>query len=425
MLLVSHGSDGDVLPFVRLGRTLRGRGHEVTLITHAPYASAALGAGLDFAPIDTAAEYERQLGDTAGLLAGQAPGRWLEFYERHGLFGQAQLEFRAIAERHAPGRTVLVGRHTSAVSVLMAAERLGAPAAWVAVSPVQIMAARGARHLYATVLREGLEEVRAAAGLSPDVDWAEYFHSADLELGLWPAWFDRAGARSPGRVRLTGFPLADDRPRPIPARAEELLAGPVPPVLVTGGTGRMLHPEFYPTAVAACARAGRPALLVVRHRDLVPEILPEGVRWFPALPFREVMPRVGVVLHHGGIGTLARALAARTPQVILAHGVDRPDNAERLAALGLARWLPQGAWTPDEIAPLLSVAPSQEPPIQAVPGDGAEAAAAEIETLLGRGRDPRAAPLPEPGAAEPLRERLRRLPPVQRRELLRRMEGRR
>ncbi|MGP4105280.1 glycosyltransferase, partial [Nonomuraea sp. KM90] len=84
--------------------------------------------------------------------------------------------------------------------------------------------------------------------------------------------------------------------------------------------------------------------------------LPPDVRWSPRLPFRTVMPQVAAVLHHGGIGTLTRALVAGTPQVILAHGADRPDNAARLATAGLARWLPEHRWTAEEVAEALAAA---------------------------------------------------------------------
>jgi UDP:flavonoid glycosyltransferase YjiC (YdhE family) len=411
MLLVSHGTDGDVLPFIGLGRLLAGRGHEVTVLTHAPYAELVGRAGLGFVAIDTEQEYERQLADTAGLLAGRATGRWLEFYRRNALFAQTLAEYRTLVERHVPGNTVLIGRHTSAVSVLMAAARLAAPAAWVAVSPVQLMAEAGARHLYATTLRGGLAEVAVSAGLAPG--WAAHEAVPELEVGLWPDWFDRAGARSRSGVRLTGFPLADEQPRPVDPSTADLLAER--PVLVSGGTGRMMHPRFYEVAVEACRRADRPALLVVRHPDLVPRPLPDRMRWVPALPFHSVMAQVGVLLHHGGIGTLARALTAGTPQVILAHGVDRPDNAGRLAALGLARWLPAGAWDPDAVAALLTEARPGIPPDGR---DGLRGAATAVEGLLGTPVD-RAESGPAPV------DRLERMAPGRRAALLRLLEARR
>ncbi|WP_424533872.1 glycosyltransferase [Sphaerisporangium viridialbum] len=417
MLLVTHGTDGDVLPFVRLGRQLRAGGHEVTLLTHAHYGGHAARAGLDFVAVDTQLEFERTLADTPELLHGLG---WPEFYERNGLYEQMVLEFRAIAERHRPGETVLVGRHTSALSVLFAAEALGAPAAWVAVAPIQLMAARAALHAYRHLLADGLGRVRRELGLGQVADWDAWFASARLELGLWPRWFDRAGARSPARVRLTGFPLPDDdQDDALPPELAGLPDGPRP-VLVTGGTGRMLHREFYTAAVEGGGLAGRPVLLVVRHRDLVPDPLPPGVSWYPRLPFRAVMPRVAAIVHHGGIGTLSRALRAGTPQVILAHGVDRPDNAERLERHGLASWLPAPRWTPREVSALLAKEAGRGRVVPPPGEDAAHEAPAEAAGLIAALLEPPVADSPADG----IRRRLDHLSAEQRRLVADRLRGR-
>ncbi|GFJ94413.1 hypothetical protein Prum_080550 [Phytohabitans rumicis] len=78
------------------------------------------------------------------------------------------------------------------------------------------------------------------------------------------------------------------------------------------------------------------------------------MHWQPALPFRTLMPRVAAVVHHGGVLTCARAIASGVPQVVLAHGTDRPDNAARLRRLGLAEWLPAARWTADATTALLT-----------------------------------------------------------------------
>ncbi|GII81868.1 glycosyl transferase [Sphaerisporangium rufum] len=388
MLLVTHGTDGDVLPFIRLGGALRELGHEVTLLTHSPFRERAAAAGLEFVPIDTPDGYERYSADTALLPGGLGTLDWQEFYRRNDLFGQLALEYRALAERVRPGRTVLVGRHTSALSVLLARESLGVPAAWVAVAPIQPLAAGVARHLYQHTLAGGIDEVRGRFGLPPVTDWPAWFSSADLRIGLWPEWFDRAGPATGDGSLLAGFPLPDDRDEPLPPAAAALLDGPLRPVLVTGGTGRMVHPDFYRAALAGCRLAGRPVLLVVPHEELIPRPLPPEVAWFPRLPFRAAMPKVAAVLHHGGIGTLTRALAAGTPQVILAHGADRPDNAARLAGEGLSRWLPDFRWGPAEVAGALRAAleDGRRPALtgSAEAADGLAAAAGHLSALIGR-----------------------------------------
>jgi UDP:flavonoid glycosyltransferase YjiC (YdhE family) len=62
------------------------------------------------------------------------------------------------------------------------------------------------------------------------------------------------------------------------------------------------------------------------------------------------MPLMAVVLHHGGRGTLSCALASGIPQVILAWGADRPENARRAEAVGVAKSLPRASWRADAVA---------------------------------------------------------------------------
>ena len=68
------------------------------------------------------------------------------------------------------------------------------------------------------------------------------------------------------------------------------------------------------------------------------------------LPLGKVMPHMDAVLHHGGRGTMSCALASGTPQVVLASGADRQDNATRLERLGVAAYVPLPAWNAKAVA---------------------------------------------------------------------------
>jgi len=395
-LMVTHGTDGDVLPFTRIGRALRERGHDVVLLTHAHYERQAAAAGIEFVTVDTIGEFERNLADTSELVDAREAHELRWFFERNDLFDQLRSECQALISRVKPGDTVLIGRCTSDMSALVAAEAIGAPRVSLALAPLQYLAlVGGAAAAFEDMSAGGVDEVRAELGLGPVGDWTRWMGTADLQIGLWPRWFDLAGFPSPYGWRLTGFAFPDEDEAPgVPDEVAEVLAGPVPPVLVSGGTGRMLHAEFYRVAVAACRRLDRPALLVVRHRDLVPDPLPERMTWVPRLPFRDVMPHCAAVVHHGGIGTLARALAAGTPQVVLAHGVDRPDNAQRLARRGVAAWLPAEEWQADRVVELLTTALSEG--FAAPPGtvDPAASLTAVVEAIERMADDRLGRPVP-------------------------------
>jgi len=47
-----------------------------------------------------------------------------------------------------------------------------------------------------------------------------------------------------------------------------------------------------------------------------------------------LLPRAGALIHHGGVGTLARALAAGVPQLVIPFAHDQHDNARRVDWLG-------------------------------------------------------------------------------------------
>ncbi|NLG10210.1 MAG: hypothetical protein GX562_01560 [Coriobacteriaceae bacterium] len=53
-----------------------------------------------------------------------------------------------------------------------------------------------------------------------------------------------------------------------------------------------------------------------------------------AAPHSRLLPRVKGVIHHGGVGTMAAALRAGKPQVIMPFSVDQPFWAKRLHQLG-------------------------------------------------------------------------------------------
>ncbi|RKR92261.1 UDP:flavonoid glycosyltransferase YjiC (YdhE family) [Micromonospora pisi] len=360
VLLVSHGTHGDVWPMIHLGAGLRGRGHAVTLLTHTPYGDPVRRAGLRFVPIDTAEEYAAYLEDARRILLSRvgspSPPDLLAHYHRTNLFGQLRAEVEHLCELTVPGETVLVGRHTSGLAPLIAGQLRDVPVAWVAMTPAQHLLLPVTEHLHRTALAGPINQLRAGFGLGPVDDWGTFLGSADLQLGLWPRWFDAAGDPTPDRVAKVGFLLdsaGSPDPEPVPPEVAELLSGEVPPVLVAGSSGQMLLHDFYSAAVPAALDAGRTVLLVSPYRELLPATLPTGVHWFRWLPYGSVMPRVAVVVHHGGTGTIARCLAAGVPQLVLAHSFDQPDTGARLRRLGVGEWLPSTQWEPARATALM------------------------------------------------------------------------
>jgi hypothetical protein len=63
---------------------------------------------------------------------------------------------------------------------------------------------------------------------------------------------------------------------------------------------------------------------------------------------------MGVLVNHGGIGTVSEAIFSGLPQLVLPYHVDRPLNASIVVKLGLGSALPASRWTPSAIAEQLT-----------------------------------------------------------------------
>jgi UDP:flavonoid glycosyltransferase YjiC (YdhE family) len=73
-----------------------------------------------------------------------------------------------------------------------------------------------------------------------------------------------------------------------------------------------------------------------------------------------VFTRAAAVVHHGGIGTSAQALAAGAPQLVMPMAHDQPDNAARLERLGVAATLAPKKFIGADVAQKLGLLISSE-----------------------------------------------------------------
>jgi len=144
----------------------------------------------------------------------------------------------------------------------------------------------------------------------------------------------------PPNTHLAGFVLHDDSHRQvISAEVQEFLAaGPPPLVFTPGSAGATMH-DFFRDSVEACRIGGYRAMLVTNFPEQLPAQLPNGVRAFPYLPFSQILPRCAALIYPGGIGTMAQAIKAGIPHLVVPHAHDQPDNAFRVKRLGLGDWI--------------------------------------------------------------------------------------
>jgi UDP:flavonoid glycosyltransferase YjiC (YdhE family) len=177
-----------------------------------------------------------------------------------------------------------------------------------------------------------LNRVRRSAGLKPMRNILRSWFSRQLVLGMFPEWFGPSQPDWPPNVLLTGFPMFDGTlNRTLPAGLLEFLRNNKPTVAFTFGSGMMHGAQLFEAAARVCARLKVQGLFINRFQHPSP---PDYMFHARFVPFREIFPRCTAVVHHGGIGTTAEALAAGKPQLILPLGFDQLDNGVRVQKLG-------------------------------------------------------------------------------------------
>lgn len=416
-VLVTLGTDGDIYPFLHLGVELRRRGFRVTLATHEHFAEQALQADLSFLAIVSNAETQQLLGKPDFWHPLKGPlivGRWgSSLFRKH----------YEVLKRIAVDKDVFMVAAPGMIAARVVQEELKTPLAGVILQPwlipsldapptmmggltlarwvprplgrlyFQLLHAIGAR-----VVGPEVQRVRAAAGLQPIRTIFRWWFSPELVLGLFPDWFGLPQPDWPPQLRLSNFPFATAYPKTLPDNLVRFCREAQRVVAFTFGTGMMHARNLFNEAIEACRVLGVHGVFLSRFRAQLPELLPPFVHHCEFAPFRELFSQCSVVVHHGGIGTVAAALAAGTPQLIIPFAFDQMDNALRIKRLGAGDWLqqrqPRHAELARGIMPLLgteAVAGSRKIAQRLKDRNGVQSAVDDLEAFAGRSNHARAA----------------------------------
>jgi UDP:flavonoid glycosyltransferase YjiC (YdhE family) len=367
VVFATFGSLGDLHPYIALARGLARRGHEPVIATFEAFRYAVEEAGVAFAAMRPSMD---GFGDRAAVMRRLVdPWRGPEVLVRE-MFMPHVRESYADLERAAAGADLLVN-HPLVFAGPLLAEKRGLPWASTVLAPLSLFSAldppvfpgapwlRSVRALgpgaYRLVFRiprlmmrrweAPLYALRRDLGLPSPGPLAqmEGQYSPALNLALFSGVLAGPQPDWPPNTVICGFPRYDGPP-PDPATQATLnaflAAGEPPLVFALGSSAVLVADDFWRHAIAAARLLGRRALLVTGAPPEELGALPPSVGVFRYLPYSSVFPRACAIVHPGGIGTLAQALAAGRPQLVVPVAFDQPDNARRAVALGAARSIP-------------------------------------------------------------------------------------
>jgi sterol 3beta-glucosyltransferase len=359
--ILTMGSRGDVQPYVAIGRGLALEGYSVRIATLEPFRDFVQTHGLEFWPIP----------DPLAALEGSP--EWRRWQSSEGALWDKLRSLRDILRQAKPalsrnmdacleacrGSRVILSSFTGFPGPPVAA-LLGIPHIWALLQPCtptrdrpsflspwqnfnsrlfnlasHRVAGAGFRWLFAPAIRDW-QSHRTGRRSTVKVDIPG--EKGPVIYGFSPILFPRPKDWGPD-VHITGdwrFDAASSWTPP--AQLADFIAAQEKPVCMCHSaiTGWRSVPEALDLLREAARTSGFPTIIVSRLAGTSIERLSDSCIVVDAVPFEWLLPRVRLMVHHGGAGTSAVVLRAGRPSIVLPSCFDQQFWAHALGRLGAA-----------------------------------------------------------------------------------------
>lgn len=353
VIIGAVGTSGDTLPLIELGRHLMAAGHDVDFIGLAYFERRARWAGLRFHPAGPPGLFEAMASD---------PSVWdwaVGFRSLWKMLGAAMADTFAAVDRLRRDGSVLVGS-SGAVGIRLAQEKFRLRAMTVHMSPFYFFSYEqncigglGAwpdwlpravrrsvlsiidRHYIDGACRADVNAMRRSIGLT-DVKhvFTRWIHSPDRVVCAVPDWFAARQTDWPAQSTSVSFPVTQTAEPWAPSAAlAAFLANGDAPIVVSACTGAGAASTFFQRAIDAARLSKQRVILVSRFPNQIMQPLPSFAFLIDYTPFDQLLPHARAIIHNGGIGTMALAMRAGLPQIIVPFAYDQFFNAMQLVVL--------------------------------------------------------------------------------------------
>lgn len=354
VVFASHGSLGDLVPFLEIGKVLVAGGDRVVVATHAAHRGVVEGAGLTFAPMRP-----DRPSDRAFHLRMMHPTRGPAFVYKSYL-APAIADSDADLMAACADADILVSV-TLALAAPLVAARTGIPWRSAAFQPSMLYSAIDPPKIPMLPLLRGrpqfnawwydkakngveswaapLRDYRRAQGLGEYDDHPAFRgqHAPGGVLALYSPLFGSIPPDAPPGTVQTGQVLQTGDAPLDPALERFLSAGERPIVFTLGSASAHAAQRFFQHSARIAKRLGRRAVMLVGRSDNLGELAPSPeIMAVTAAPYQKVFPHAAATVHQGGIGTISLAILSAAPMVLVPFSHDQPDNAARAARAGLA-----------------------------------------------------------------------------------------
>ena len=377
ILLTTHGTLGDLHPYLAIALELQNRGHKPVIATSEYHRQKIESVGLEF----HALRPDISFGDKELHRRMTEPKRGLERVIREYIMPVLRETYDDLLEAvQKDGGTDLIISQILIFAAPLIAEKLNIHWISTELQPGTFMSATdppviaplpalaklrglgatfhkmlfGFAKLTARSWGNPVQQLRRELGLPPgNHPLFEGRHSPRLVLALFSSVIGEPQPDWAANTLVTGFPFYDEKDSILPKELEKFLDEGEPPIVFTLGSSAVWDAgNFYLESIAAAQKLGMRAVLLIGNDPLnqPSQPLPENMIAVPYAPYALIFPRASAVVHQGGIGTTGQALRAGKPMLVMPFGGDQFDNGARIERLGVGRVIMRKQYSAQRVA---------------------------------------------------------------------------
>lgn len=345
--ILALGSRGDVQPYAVLGSGLKSAGHQVRFITFESFASIIAEWGLDFHPIP---------GDAQALVADGGAN----------MLGLVR-SFTSLAKEYARslsapslGETnLIINQLPGGLYGFDLAEKYNVPMILASVIPItrtHTMPLMGFPNLRLPgynnmtyflgeqvvwrMFRLVINEWRTQTLNLPPLPFKGYFDQLGTQKFPVLNGFSQHVVPRPAdwneHIHITGYWFPEERQWDPPKSLLDFLHTGKPPVFIGFGSMSVRDPQRTTEIILeALERSGQRGILHSGWGGLGNISLPESVFKIEYAPYGWLFPRMSMIFHHGGSGTISYALRSGVPSCVIPFVFDQFYWGQRTFQLGV------------------------------------------------------------------------------------------
>jgi rhamnosyltransferase subunit B len=377
IILTTHGTLGDLHPYLAIALELQARGHKPVLATSEYHRRCIEATGIEFHAIRPDISFD----DKELHQRLTEPKRGLERVIREFMLPILRTTYDdLLTVVQKDGGADLIISQILIFAAPLIAEKTGVrwvstelqPGAFMSAYDPPVLAPfpalaklRGLGPTFHRVLfrfakltarswGEPVRQLRREVGLSSGKDpLFEGRNSPNLVLALFSRVIGSPQPDWTANTLVTGFPFYDESGSSLTPELAQFLDEGEPPIIFTLGSSAVWDAgHFYIESIAAAQRLGKRAVLLIGNdpHNQLPQPLPKNVIAINYAPYAQIFSRASVIVHQGGIGTTGQALRAGKPMIVMPFGGDQYDNGARVLRLGVGRTIMRKQYTAEKAA---------------------------------------------------------------------------